>query len=198
MATTPATIVREARLSSGLSIRALAARAEVAASTITRIEAGSIDPTVGTLRDILRATGRALHLESPPAARVHLAELHGAWNRRHGEDRPDWTVLRAGIDHLALHPEETADAIAPAPGPSGSVIVDALLAAIADKLADDLHLARPPWTRAAPTLSVATFLMPTTPRQRHAIRRSTPPQLATRNLFVDETTLWRAGTAIDA
>jgi transcriptional regulator with XRE-family HTH domain len=45
--------VRRAREYSGLSIRDLAARAEVSASTVWRIEAGRMDPTVGTLDRLL-------------------------------------------------------------------------------------------------------------------------------------------------
>lgn len=195
---TPALLVRDARRASGLSIRALASRAGVAATTITRIEAGRIDPTVGTLRGILNAAGRELRLGAPAAARLHLAEFTDAWSRRSGDDHPDWTRLRAAIDHLALHPHETADAIEPSPAPSGSRIMDALLAGIADKLAEDHHLARPAWTFDAPALDNDTFLMPTTPRQRRAIRDATPSQLAARRLFVDAETLWRQREVRDA
>lgn len=190
-------MVRSARSDSGLSIRALAARAGVAATTITRIESGRIDPTVGTLRDILHAAGRELHLDAPRTARVHIADLSSAWAQRADEVRPDWTRLRAALDHLAAHPDETADAIARSPEPSGSEIIDALLAGIADKVADDQHLTRPSWTYAAPVLRDDTFLMPTTPRQRRAIREATPDQLAARHLFVDAGTLWRSTGAHD-
>lgn len=198
VSTAPAQLVRDARFASGLSIRALAEQAGVAATTITRIESGRIDPTVGTLRDILHAAGRGLRLDAPRAARIHLAELVGAWSRRAGEDRPDWTRLRTAIDHLTLHPEETDDAISPAPQPSGSRMMDALLAGIADKLADDGHLARSTWTSAVPSLEDDTFLIPTTPRQRRAIRDATPSQLAARRLFIDAETLWRPTVTHDA
>lgn len=49
--------LRAARLRAGLSIRELAIRADVAASTVWRIEAGRIDPTVGMLGRLLRAAG---------------------------------------------------------------------------------------------------------------------------------------------
>ncbi len=194
----PSTLVRHARLGSGLSIRALAARAGVAATTITRIESGRIDPTVGTLRSILGAAGRELRLDAPRRATIRLADLTDAWADRPDEVRPDWTRLRAALDHLALQPDETADAIATPPGSSGSDVIDALLAGIADKLADDHHLARPAWTATAPDLEADTFLMPATPRQRAAIKAATPHQLATRRLFVDEATLWRQAANGDA
>ena len=198
MPRSPATIAREARLAAGLTVRAIAAQAGVAATTITRIESGRIDPTVGTLRSILRAAGRELRLDAPTAASIHIADLTTAWRRHGDEDRPDWTALRAAIDHLTLHPEETADAIEAAPAASGSQIVDVLLAGIADKLADDHHIARPEWTYAAPVLDRDTFLMPTTPRQRRTIRDTTPGQLAARRLYVDAATLWRPPVPSDA
>ena len=42
-------MVSGARTNAGLTMRALAARADVATSTVARIEAGKVDPTVGML-----------------------------------------------------------------------------------------------------------------------------------------------------
>lgn len=49
--------LRAARLGAGLSIRELASRAGVAASTVWRIETGRLDPTVGMLERLLSAAG---------------------------------------------------------------------------------------------------------------------------------------------
>ena len=49
--------LRWARLTAGLSQRALADRSGVPQSTVGRIEAGAIDPRVGTLSRLLRACG---------------------------------------------------------------------------------------------------------------------------------------------
>jgi len=49
--------LRWARLTAGLSQRQLADRSGVPQSTVGRIEAGSIDPRVGTLSRLLRACG---------------------------------------------------------------------------------------------------------------------------------------------
>ena len=54
-----ASLVSNAKGSCGLSVRALAARAGVAGSTITRIQAGAVDPTVDTL-DRISPTWRTL------------------------------------------------------------------------------------------------------------------------------------------
>jgi predicted transcriptional regulator len=55
--------LRWARRRAGLSQRALAERSGVPQSTIGRIEAGTVDPRVGTLRRLLRACGFDLEVE---------------------------------------------------------------------------------------------------------------------------------------
>ena len=55
--------LRWARLTAGLSQRALAAKSGVPQSSIARIEAGTIDPRTGTLDRLLRACGFDLEVE---------------------------------------------------------------------------------------------------------------------------------------
>ncbi len=57
-------MVREARQRSGLTQRALAAKAGIPQETIARIERGRVDPRVGTLDRLLEACGCGL--ESMP------------------------------------------------------------------------------------------------------------------------------------
>ena len=52
-----ATILRRIRASSGVTRRDVARLAGLSPSTIGRIESGTLDPTWGTLRRILDATG---------------------------------------------------------------------------------------------------------------------------------------------
>jgi hypothetical protein len=61
--------------------------------------------------------------------------------------------LRGALDVLAQHPKLLPDALEPRPKPSGSAVMDALLAGIADKLADDARLPRPAWTKRTPRLT---------------------------------------------
>lgn len=180
-------LLSRAKGSSGMSVRALAARADVAASTITRIQAGTLAPTVGMLDRIVEAAGFELCVDvrrrgpQPP----RLGDLAGAWSLRRGAPRLEWTRWRALLDHLALHPERVPDAIFVPPPPSGDRIVDALLAAVAEKLADDAGLPRPAWCALTPGLSE-----PYAPPARGE-RGPVPPQLAERGLLIDETSLWR-------
>lgn len=193
----PGELVRSARKQSGLSVRALATRADVAGSTITRIQSGAIDPTVETLRRILTAAGFDLHLdaiERDAHRHPRLADLVDAWSTRGDELRLTWTRWRAVLDHLALHPEAIPEAIYVPPPASGSKPVDALLAAVAEKLADDAGLPRPLWAARVPTLDT-----PYRPRvARHGVDHPTPPQLAARGLMIDAESLWRNPETVGA
>jgi transcriptional regulator with XRE-family HTH domain len=192
-----ATLVRGARTSAGLTMRALAARADVATSTIARIEAGKVDPTVGMLARLLSAAGRELELGTHRAPGPEIADLSDAWSRGPSGDRPDWTRLRAFLDHLALHPEQKASATLRRPSPSGSALLDTLLAGIAEKLCEDARLPEPAWARRVPGLP-DLWASPGTPAMREAIRATTPRQLAKRGLSIDERSLWREPATLGA
>ena len=187
-----------ARTAAGLSVRALAAIAGISPTTVTRIEAGRVDPGWSTLQKVLAAAGEQAVLTtrrlSPPAAcppsRITLAGLSDAWQRTTRGDTPDWTRLRGALDVLAQHPELLPDALEQRPQPSGSLVLDALLAGIADKLADDAHLPRPAWTKQTPQLE-SEWAAPGTPAMLAARRAATPAQLKERGFVLDEASLWR-------
>ena len=190
-----AQLVANAKGSSGLAVRRLAADAGVAGSTVTRIQAGTVDPTVETLQRILDAAGFDLRVDAVRrggSRRPQLGDLVDAWTRRDGRPRLAWTRWRAWLDKLALHPELTPEAIYVAPGPAGDRIIDALLAAVAEKLADDAGLPRPSWTGHAPALDEPY----SPPVVRSTGVRHVPAQLAARGLMIDEQSLWRARETI--
>jgi transcriptional regulator with XRE-family HTH domain len=60
----PADLVRMVRSEAGLSVRALADAAGVAASTVHRIEQGELQPTVETLRHVVEAAGQRLQVDA--------------------------------------------------------------------------------------------------------------------------------------
>lgn len=186
-----------ARQSSGMPIRAIAASAGVAASTITRIQSGAVDPTFGTLAQILAAAGFDLRVTATrrfSAPRPALADLAHRWSIRNGVVQIDWTRWRAVLDHLALHPEDLPEAIYGPPWPAGEPIIDNLLAAVAEKLADDSRLPRPSWAAAVPQLTEP--YQP--PAARRVAGRSVPDQLAARKLFIDTESLWRNRETVGA
>jgi transcriptional regulator with XRE-family HTH domain len=200
----PKDAVRRARKAAGLSVRALADIAGISPTTVTRIEAGRVEPGWSTLQKVLAAAGEEAvlstrRLPAPPAGAgsTTLAGLTDAWQRTARGDTPDWTRLRGALDVLAQHPEVLPDALEPRPKPSGSAVMDALLAGIADKLADDARLPRPAWTKRIPRLT-SEWSAPGTPAMLAARRAATPPQLKERGLVVDESSLWRDRASVGA
>lgn len=188
-------LVANARESSQIAIRKLAEDADVAGSTITRIQSGAVDPSLQTLDRILRAAGFELHVTAVrrgAARHTRLEDLVDAWTTHRGQVRLDWTRWRTALDSLALHPERIAEAIFIPPPPSGNRIVDALLAGVAEKLADDAGLPRPTWAEFVPT--VAPPYVPAIARSVQG--RTIPPQLEARGLLIDTESLWRARETI--
>lgn len=190
-----ATLIREARKESRLSMRALADRADVSYTTICRIERGRMDPTLGTMRKILGALGEDLDLARRPGRQIpQLAGLSDAWSADQlGQHQPDWTRLRTFLDYLARHAELAAPAVRARPEPSGSVFFDNLLAGIAEKVADDAMFARPAWTKRVADLP-EPWEADGTPRMREAAAAATPPQLAARHITLAASALWRGAT----
>jgi transcriptional regulator with XRE-family HTH domain len=194
-----ASLVREARREAGLSMRALARRADVSFTTINRIEHDQLDPTFSTVEKLLSAIGQELELSRRKAKPVpHLTDLTDAWSTDDtGQDQPDWTRLRAFTDHLARHPEIAQAAIVATPDLSGSTFFDTLLAGLAEKIADDSRFTRPAWTKRVPPLD-HPWISFGTPRMQAADRAATPPPLAERNLFIPSASLFRPGPEVEA
>jgi transcriptional regulator with XRE-family HTH domain len=188
-----ADLVREARTNANLSARALARQVGVPSSTVLRIESGQVDPTLGMLRRLLDGAGRDLKIASkrrPVSSQGPiLAELVNAWVDS-PDGHPDWTKLRTFLDHMALHPQRIEAAIMRRPPKAPSPVLDSLLGGIAEKLADDAGISRPAWTRRTPPLCEewAPF---GTPRLVAKWRATTPEQILSRGLVIDEPSLWR-------
>lgn len=187
-------LVVGARKASGLPIRTLAKVADVAGTTITRSQSGTVDPSVGTLDRILDAAGfdMSIIVRHKRDVRPSLTGLVDAWTTHRGRIELHWPKWRALLDELSLHPELVPEAIYLPPWPSGEQVIDALLAAIAEKLADDAGLPRPSWTEHAPVLAEAY----TPAVARTVTGRVIPPQLAARSLMIDTESLWRDRTTV--
>jgi transcriptional regulator with XRE-family HTH domain len=182
---TPAELVLEARTRSGLSQRTLAAIAGIEQSTIARIENGVADPAYSTVNRLVEAAGQQLAIHLAPAVPT-LAEAVG-------EDavaEPDWTMLRAVIDHALRHPADTVVMISAAPKEHASALALAVAAGVAHKLAHDAHIAVPRWARRVTPLR-EPWHAPGTPRMVERANTETPPELARFNVFVRADALWR-------
>lgn len=185
-----ATLVRQARHGSGLSRRALAARAGVPTSTVSRVEAGEIDPTVGMLGRIIDAAGSrlVLNLEASDAEPT-LATLATAVGQVGARLKIDWTRLRGFADWAAEHPDRLTRALADPPARTGTPL-DAVLAAFAEELAAQHGLPRPRWTRAIGALE-KEWAAPGTPRMRAEAAAQTPDPFRRRNIVLARSALFR-------
>lgn len=190
-----AELVTQSRHGAGLSVRALAERAGVPASTVTRIEHGRVDPTWGTLSRLLAAAGVEVATSQQLTA---LRRLSRAWVADGGSGSPDWTAIRAWLaaaDHASG--AAVAAAIAAPPARGTTPVMANLLAGIAEQLAHDTAQPAPAWVSAVAPLA-RPWSAPGTPRMVQAWLATTPRPLAARNLIVDAATLrrdWSSGAA---
>jgi transcriptional regulator with XRE-family HTH domain len=188
-----AALVREAREDAGLSRNALAAKAGVPTSTVSRIEDGSSDPTLTMLSRLIAAAGRHLSVSVEPQAKLAISAIEtltDAYTPAAKGGKVNWTRLRGFLDQVAAHRELTAAAIETPPARSGDAAFDALLAGIAEKLADDAGIPRPRWTRSVPPAPTPWETTGTPARVRQA-RAHAPAQLAARNIWLAARDLWR-------
>lgn len=191
LVTDSAAILRRARANSGLSRRALAAKAGVPTSTVSRIEDGESDPTLTMLGRLVQAAGNTLVVESRPQKdRLTLAELATAFDEDAGRLKIDWTRLRGFVDRVEQHPELLADAISDPPA-SDVPLLNTILAALAEQLADEHDIERPRWTRAFGPLD-EPWSPPSTPRMRESYVATTPEAFRRRKLVLPRSALFRS------
>lgn len=165
-------------------MREVAAGAGVAPSTVSRLEGGQItDPTVGTLSTMLAATGVLLRLDAVRTLRFLSRAID-----RTGE--PDFMALSIWADGIHKRPWEAATAISLGPDPGTDVRLGNLLAAMAEKTADDHGLPRPDWCADMPPLT-EPWESPGTARHRERARAQAPQQFRDRRIYLSGTNIWR-------
>ena len=187
-----ADLIREAREFAGLSRSALAAKAGVPTSTVSRIEDGASDPTLTMLARLVAAAGRHLSVSVTAQQRAGLAieSLTEAYQQDGQARKISWPRLRGFLDEVTGRPEFAAKAIEDPPARTGDAAFDALLAGIAEKIADDAGIPRPRWTKSVPP-APAPWTAPGTPARVERARAAAPPQLAARNIWLATKDLWR-------
>jgi transcriptional regulator with XRE-family HTH domain len=190
----PAAWIRSERTRLGLSTRDLAHLAGVAYPTISRIENGHEQPRWTTLEKIFDVLGHPLVPSPDDRPQPRLADLSEAFTEdATGDQQPDWVRLRALVDQVRLRPALVAQAILPEPPRSRSELMDTLLAAVAEKLADDHGIARPRWARQRPPLS-PPWSAATRPSKRAEAEVTAPVQFLRRGLLIPESAIWRDRT----
>jgi transcriptional regulator with XRE-family HTH domain len=143
-------MVRGVRSETGLSVRALAEAAGVAASTVHRIEQGEIQPTVDTLAQIVEAAGSRLWVE---AHLDHAASVVGlALSMQPDAAAGGYIVpVRKAADLAARFAgadvETRRRMITARPPETGDPRWDAFLGGLAEWLAVRAGLPAPAWVR---------------------------------------------------
>lgn len=169
----------------------LARAAGVLHPTISRIRKGHEQPHYSTLENVFDALDNQSAAKRAERKHPRLADLADAWTLDATNTLiPDWVRFRFLTDELRLHPALLAQAILPEPPQSASVVMDVLLAATAEKLADDAGISRPGWTKDRQMLSEPWFVETRPSKQTQAAAHS-PTQFVSRGLHIPETAIWR-------
>jgi len=148
-----------------------------------------MDPTVTMLERLTKATDRRLRIDtSAPPMPETLAALARHVESTGGSEDLDWTALRTFLDELDRHPEQVVREISTAPR-SRDPRLNALLAGLAEELADRATLPRPRWTSASGPLP-SPWHAPGTSRMVDRARRRAPKPLRDRNVWIAADALW--------
>lgn len=182
--------LQEARLSAGLSRNEVARRAGVSLTTVSRTEEGVMDPTVTMLERLYSALDLSVDMVTREVPEISITHLHDAFEVNRWGVELKWTRIRVFIDLLTRKPKLTAEAIADPPRRSGVEELDVMLAAIAEKLADDVEIQRPRWCASVPPMSYRWEHIGT-PRMKAKAANEAPAQFRERNIFLSDDGIWR-------
>ena len=143
-------LLKQGRLSAGLSARALARQAGTAQARLSEIERGVHDPSVGTIDRALRAAGwqlAVLPTRAPTAAAVALDVLAAVAAGPTSEERAFRSLLSLS-DGLASAEPALRVALCVAPPPlTGDTRFDAAIAAVVEYHLSRSKLPVPGWVR---------------------------------------------------
>lgn len=178
------TVIHGVRADKQWSQRELARRCGVAQPSISDIESGERDTTVGKLEQILRPAGYRLVAipTTRPTVADWAAELKVAL-----QDDPgavEKSLVQLGND---LQGAESASCVAlclTPPPPTGSTAIDAVLAAIVEYLLSRRDLPVPAWVHTTSRTSIDEWDLVDIPSLRAVARQETPEPFRRRNVFV--------------
>jgi transcriptional regulator with XRE-family HTH domain len=184
------TILRSARLTSGISQGDLAARTKTSQPDISTIEAGKRTPTVETLERLLRQTGHRIiavpgvgpdAIETAERILVALKLNSTDSALRAFLDYSDNLRRTTGVDRVVLTVSE--------PHPTGSRAWDAALAALADYWLSKSKLPKPWWISAAGRTLPKAEAPQLGEHDLEPIRAHVPAEFLRRNVLLERATL---------
>ncbi|MEM9037750.1 MAG: hypothetical protein AAGD18_24395 [Actinomycetota bacterium] len=123
--------------------------------------------------------------DAPPT----LASLSSAVQAGEDRLRIDWTRLRAFADWCHEHPETVAEAVADAPRRTNTAF-DAILAGVAELLAEAAGVKAPSWTRSVP-LPAEPWSPPGTPAMLARAEANCPEAFRRRNITLGADAIFR-------
>ena len=182
-------LVRESRIGAGLSRTALARSAGVPTSTVSRIEDGTMDPTLTMLRRILGAASRRLIIETRPLSDAPTIAALAANAAQGDRFAVDWTSLRGFADWAMRHPHSIAEAVEDPPLRTGTPL-DAILASFTEELCDSVGITRPRWTSDVGEQS-PPWATPGTPKMMQRAQAQTPETFRRRGITIARADLFR-------
>jgi transcriptional regulator with XRE-family HTH domain len=178
------------RIKAGLSRKQVARHAGVSLSTVSRVEEGNMDPTISMAQRLFSTVGVHLEISISDIPQYSIAHLHSALQGDLIEFDLDWTQIRIFVDRMCNEPHLITTAIADAPARTNNEKFDALIAGIAEKLADDHEINRPAWCSAVPPSS-ERWASTGTPTMMKRNESQAAPQFIARNIYINQWQLWR-------
>lgn len=182
---TAARLTRAARYAAGMGQRDLARRTGVSQSSISCIEGGSQDATVGTLERLAQGLGAQLVLipsrllsATSTAERVRSALEEG----RAG--RADVTVLQLADDLAYAEPAMRAALVVAAPFPTGDRRYDAWIAALVELRLDEVGIPAPAWVNEPERVADPEWLVCGVPGLENLVRPITPAPFLRRGVLL--------------
>lgn len=180
------TALRAARADKGWSQRELAGRCGVAQPSLSDIESGERDTTVGKLEQILQAAG--YRLVAIPTTRPTVADwaatLTGISANSSGVVRK--TLVQISDDLAGAAPATCIALCLTPPATTGDRRIDATLAALVENALAKRHLPLPAWVDEPDRSSNVAWDLVHHPKLRDRARERTPEPFRRRNVFVPE------------
>ncbi len=178
------TALRAARADKGWSQRELARRCGVAQPSLSDIESGERDTTVGKLDQILRAAG--YRLVAIPTTRPTVADwaVALASSLIHDPGAVEKSIVQVADDLASSKPSACIASCITPPPPTGSVAIDAVLAGLVEHVLASRGLPVPAWVVDDCRRSDEPWDLVDLPGLRQIARDDTPEPFRRRNVFV--------------
>lgn len=180
------TVIHGVRADKQWSQRELARRCGVAQPSISDIESGERDTTVGKLEQILRPAG--YRLVAIPTTRPTVADwaasLRGTGADSSGVVRK--SLVQISDDLAAARPTTCIALCLTPPAPTGDRRIDAALAALVETALTARHLPVPDWVDEPGRRTDVAWDLVSHPKLRDRARASTPEPFRRRNVFVPD------------